>query len=78
MPQTTTACTPVTTEESISGEKGSFAARSVEGQQSGGSLRTCSVMETLENQPPVIRNDECLSPALIDSILIAERDSRNG
>jgi hypothetical protein len=35
-------------------------------------------METLENQPPVIRIDEVVSPALIDSILIAERDSRNG
>ncbi|WJX92015.1 Glucose-6-phosphate 1-dehydrogenase 1, chloroplastic [Trifolium repens] len=43
MPQTTTACTLVTTEESISGEKGSFAAKSVGSQQSGGSLRTCSV-----------------------------------
>jgi hypothetical protein len=69
MPQTTTACTPVTTEESISGEKGSFAARSVEGQQSGGSLRTCSVMEMPENQPPVIRIDECLLPAFMNSVL---------
>ncbi|PNX54888.1 beta-amylase 8-like protein [Trifolium pratense] len=52
--------------------------RSVESQQSGGSLRTCSVMEMLENQPPVIRIDECLLPASIGSVLIAERDSRNG
>ncbi|KAJ1431184.1 Glycoside hydrolase, family 14 [Sesbania bispinosa] len=58
--------------------RGSFAARSVESQLSAGSLRTSSVKETLENQPPVLRIDECLSPASIDSVVIAERDSKNG
>ena len=57
--------------------QGSFAARSVESQLSAGSLRPCSVKETLENQPPVLRIDECLSPASIDSVVIAERDSKN-
>lgn len=56
---------------------GSFAARSVESQPSGGSLRACSVKETLENQSPGLRIDECVSPASIDSVLIAERDSKN-
>lgn len=56
--------------------QGSFAARSVESQLSGGSL---TVKETLENQPSVVLTiDECLSPASIDSVVIAERDSKNG
>ncbi|KAH1234612.1 Beta-amylase 8 [Glycine max] len=55
---------------------GSFAARSVESQLSGGSLRNCSVKETIENQTSVLRIDECLSPASIDSVVIAERDSK--
>jgi beta-amylase len=58
--------------------QGSFVARSVESQLSGGSLRTSSVKETLENPPPILRIDECLSPASIDSVVIAERDSKNG
>lgn len=59
--------------------QGSFAAaRSVETQLSAGSLRACSVKETLENQPPVLRIDECLSPASIDSVVLAERDSKSG
>lgn len=41
-------------------------------------MRNCSVKETLGNQPPVLRIDECLSPASIDSVVIAERDSKNG
>lgn len=40
-------------------------------------MRTCSVKETLENQSPGLRIDECVSPASIDSVLIAERDSKN-
>lgn len=55
----------------------SFAARSVESPLSAGSLRACSVKETLENQPPVLRIDESLSPASIDSVVIAERDPKN-
>ncbi|KAI9083822.1 hypothetical protein K1719_034080 [Acacia pycnantha] len=55
----------------------SFAARSVETPLSAGSLRACSAKETLENQPPVLRIDESLSPASIDSVVIAERDSKN-
>ncbi|GAU27743.1 hypothetical protein TSUD_215540 [Trifolium subterraneum] len=57
---------------------GSFMARSVESQLSGGSLRTSSVKETLENQPPILRIDECVSPASINSVVLAERDSKNG
>lgn len=55
----------------------SFAARSVESPLSAGSLRTCSVKETLENQPTVHRIDESLSPGSIDSVVIAEKDSKN-
>jgi len=57
--------------------QGPFVAKSVESQLSGGSLRNCSVKETIENQTSVLRIDECLSPASIDSVVIAERDSRN-
>ncbi|CAL0313225.1 unnamed protein product [Lupinus luteus] len=56
---------------------GSFEARSVENPLSAGSLRACSVKETLGNQPHVLRIDGSLSPTSIDSDVIAERDSKN-
>ncbi|KAI4327917.1 hypothetical protein L6164_020326 [Bauhinia variegata] len=55
----------------------SFAARSVESPLSAGSLRASSVKETLDSQPPALRIDESLSPASIDSVVIAERDSKS-
>ncbi|KAJ7953308.1 Beta-amylase [Quillaja saponaria] len=54
-----------------------FAARSVESPLSASTLRNCSFKATLDCQPPVLRIDESLSPASLDSVVIAERDTKN-
>lgn len=50
--------------------------RSGESPLSASSLKNCSVKATLDCQPPVVRIDESLSPASLDSVVIAERDTR--
>ncbi|OMO91330.1 Glycoside hydrolase, family 14 [Corchorus capsularis] len=56
---------------------GAFPVRSVESPLSSSSLKNCSVKATLDCQPPVVRIDESLSPASLDSVVIAERDTRS-
>ncbi|XP_022736895.1 beta-amylase 8 isoform X3 [Durio zibethinus] len=55
---------------------GAFSARSGESPLSASSLKNCSVKATLDCQPPV-RIDESLSPASLDSVVLAERDTRS-
>ncbi|XVF89521.1 hypothetical protein PTKIN_Ptkin19aG0136300 [Pterospermum kingtungense] len=57
---------------------GAYSVRSGESPLSTGSLKNCSVKatSTLDCQPPVVRIDESLSPASLDSVVIAERDTR--
>lgn len=55
-----------------------YPLRSVESPLSASSLKNCSVKATLDSQPPsVLRIDESLSPASLDSVVIAERDTKN-
>ncbi|XVE57262.1 hypothetical protein DITRI_Ditri04bG0077500 [Diplodiscus trichospermus] len=56
---------------------GAFSARLGESPLSSSSLKNCSVKTTLDCQPPVVRIDESLSPASLDSVVIAERDTRS-
>ncbi|XP_059442304.1 beta-amylase 8 [Corylus avellana] len=54
-----------------------FPVRSVESPLSASSLRNCSVKATMDCQPSVLRIDESLSPASLDSVVIAERDTKS-
>ncbi|KAL5550037.1 hypothetical protein UlMin_000213 [Ulmus minor] len=55
-----------------------YPMRSVESPVSTSSLKSCSVKAALDCQPPsVLRIDESLSPASLDSVVIAERDTKN-
>lgn len=54
-----------------------FPVRSVESPLSSSSLRNCSVKAALDHQPSVLRIDESLSPASLDSVVIAERDTKS-
>ncbi|GLT91354.1 hypothetical protein SLE2022_092450 [Rubroshorea leprosula] len=54
-----------------------FTVRSVESPLSGSSLKNCSVKSALDGQPSIVRIDESLSPASLDSVVIAERDTRS-
>ena len=40
-------------------------------------LKNSSVKATLDCQPPVVRIDESFSPVSLDSVVIAERDTRS-
>jgi beta-amylase len=51
--------------------------RSVESPLSASSLRNCSVKATMDCQPSVLRIDESLSPASLDSVVLAERDTKS-
>lgn len=53
------------------------AFRSVESPLSGTSLKNCSVKASLDCQPSGVRIEESLSPASLDSVVIAERDMRS-
>lgn len=56
-----------------------YPMRSVESPLSASSLKNCSVKATLDSHSPsVLRIDESLSPASLDSVVIAERDTKNG
>lgn len=51
--------------------------RSVDSPLSASSLRSCPVKATLDCQPSVLRIDDNLSPASLDSVVIAERDTKS-
>lgn len=51
--------------------------RSVESPLSASSLRNCSVKATMDCQPSVLRIDESLSPVSLDSVVLAERDTKS-
>lgn len=54
-----------------------FPVRSVESPLSASSLRNCSVKASMDCQASVLRIDESLSPASLDSVVIAERDTNS-
>ncbi|KAE8693177.1 Beta-amylase 8 [Hibiscus syriacus] len=56
---------------------GAYAMRSGESPLSATSLKNCSVKATLDCQPPVVRIDDSLSPASLDSVVIPGRDTRS-
>lgn len=49
--------------------------RSVESPLSASSLKNCSVKASLDCQPSVLRIDESLSSASLDSVVVPERNS---
>ena len=52
--------------------------RSVESPVSASSLKNSSLKATVDSQPPpVLKVDESLSPVSLDSVVIAERDTKN-
>ncbi|XWS62296.1 hypothetical protein CRYUN_Cryun07bG0198300 [Craigia yunnanensis] len=57
--------------------QGAFSVRSGESPLSASSLKNSSVEATLDCQPPVVRIDESFSPASLDSVVIAEGDTRS-
>lgn len=51
--------------------------RSVESPVSASSLKNCSVKAAIDSHPPTgLRIDESLSPASLDSVVIAERNEK--
>lgn len=54
-----------------------FPVRSVESPLSASSLRNCSAKGSLDCQPSVLRIDESLSPASLDSVVVTERDTKS-
>ncbi|KAG8475980.1 hypothetical protein CXB51_032805 [Gossypium anomalum] len=61
----------------IDNAQGAFSVRSGESPLSATSLKNCSVKATLDCQQPVVRIDDSLSPASLDSVVMAERDTRS-
>ncbi|GMQ03759.1 hypothetical protein CsSME_00049431 [Camellia sinensis var. sinensis] len=57
-------------------QMGTFPVR-VGSPLSSSSLKNCSVKATLDCQPSVLRIDESLSPASLDSVVVAERDTKS-
>ncbi|RVX02048.1 Beta-amylase 8 [Vitis vinifera] len=57
--------------------KATFPVRSVESPLSASSLRNCSAKGSLDCQPSVLRIDESLSPASLDSVVVSERDTKS-
>ena len=57
--------------------QGVFPVRSVGSPVSAGSLKNCSMKASLDCQPSVLRLEESLSPASLDSIVVAERDTKS-
>ncbi|KAF5735145.1 hypothetical protein HS088_TW15G00645 [Tripterygium wilfordii] len=53
-----------------------FPVRSVESPLSTSTLKNCSVKSSLDSQPPVLRIDENLSPASLDSVVMAASNTR--
>lgn len=58
-------------------EQATYPVRSAENQLSANSFKSCSVKAAVDGQPAVLRIDENLSPASLDSVIIAERDTRS-
>ncbi|KAA8521051.1 hypothetical protein F0562_011796 [Nyssa sinensis] len=58
-------------------QMGAFPVRSVESPLSASSLKNCSTKASLDCQPSVLRIDESLSPASLDSVVVAERDAKS-
>ncbi|XP_057478971.1 beta-amylase 8-like [Actinidia eriantha] len=58
-------------------QMGVFPVRSVGSPLSAGSLKNCSMKASLDCQPSVLRIEESLSPASLDSIVVAERDTKS-
>lgn len=54
---------------------GTYPMRSVESPLSASSLKNCSVKASLDCQPSVLRIDESLSSASLDSVVVPERNS---
>lgn len=54
--------------------QGQCPVSSVESPLSVSSLKNCSVKTSVDCQPSVLRIDESLSPASLDSVIAAERD----
>lgn len=54
-----------------------FPVRSGESPISSGSFKACSIKAALDCQPSVLRIDDSLSPASLDSVVITERDAKN-
>lgn len=59
-------------------EQATFSARSMDSPASAASLKSYGVKTTLDSQPSaVMRMDESLSPASLDSVVIAEKDPKS-
>ncbi|PSR91336.1 Beta-amylase [Actinidia chinensis var. chinensis] len=58
-------------------QMGVFPVRSVGSPLSAGSLKNCSMKASLDCQPSILRIEESLSPASLDSIVVAERDTKS-
>lgn len=57
--------------------QGPFPTRSIDSPASAGSLKNAAVKSSLDCQAPVLMIDECLSPTSLDSVVVAERDSKS-
>uniref|UniRef100_A0A1D1YTM5 Beta-amylase n=1 Tax=Anthurium amnicola TaxID=1678845 RepID=A0A1D1YTM5_9ARAE len=55
----------------------SFSARSIGSPLSTSSLKNSAMKSSLDCQPPVLMIDESLSPASLDSVVVAERDLKS-
>lgn len=53
-----------------------FPVRSIESPLSTNSLKNSSMKASLDSQASLLRIDESLSPASLDSVVVAERDAR--
>lgn len=53
-----------------------FPVRSMESPLSSSSLRNCTAKGSVDCQPSVLRIDESLSPASLDSVVVTERDTK--
>lgn len=53
---------------------GAYSVRSGESPLSGSSLQNCPMKASLDFQPSVLRIDESLSPASLDSVVVPDRD----
>ncbi|CAK9143699.1 unnamed protein product [Ilex paraguariensis] len=56
---------------------GPYPMRSVDSPQSASSLKNCSMKASLDCPPSVLRIDESLSPASLDSLVVADRGTKN-
>ncbi|XP_042505711.1 beta-amylase 8 [Macadamia integrifolia] len=53
-----------------------FPVRPVESHLSASPLKNCSTKPSLDCQPSVLRMDESLSPASLDSVVVVDRDTK--